>query len=461
MAIFVLATLGLSLAYALFQRAGVTSDWNWTIGGVGATSVIFFAERLRRRRPGMSLPPTAIALLAGLLALAALAMIPLPASLIAILSPARYQLFLAAQPVLGPLPNFATLSLVPLTSLQYLLTLAALVYAFVLLRDVSARLRATSWAWSPIWPLLILAAAEAALGIYQAYAEGGEGFSRGTYANRDHFAGFLELVLPIAVFYPIAILTRERQRYESPAAPGIFASILFGIAALILVAIVHSLSRMAFIASLSSLLFTAILALHLKTSHVDPPLKVTIWRRWLPIGLVAIVVVLGFVFLPTDPLIARFADLAMTDDISADTRAQIWSDSRGIVSAFPLFGVGLGGYESALYRFKTVAPMFTVDFAHNDYLQVLTEMGIIGFSIGLALLLMVLWSALRGAIYARDSDDRLLQIACLGSLVAILLHSFVDFNMYVPANALAVAWIAGTASIGLTKVPKRSREIAA
>jgi len=457
MALFILAALGLSLAYALFQRAGVTPDWNWAVSGVGGTSAVFFAQRLRRRRPGMALPHSVVALLSGLIVLAGLSITPLPSSLIAALSPARYQLLLDAQPVLGPLPGFATLSLVPLTGVQYLLTLSAIIYVFVLLRDVSLQLRATSWAWAPVWPLLILAAALAVLGLYQAYAEGGDGFATGTHANRDHFAGFLELVLPIAVFYPIAILTRERQRYESPAGPAIRASILFAIAALILTAIVHSLSRMAFLAALASLAVCAILALNLRTSHVDAPIKVTVWCRWLPIALVAAIVVLGFIFLPTDPLIARFADLAMTEDISADTRAQIWNDSKGIVQSFPLFGVGLGGYETALYRFKTVAPMNTVDYAHNDYLQVLTEMGVLGFSVGLALLLIVLWSTLRSAVYARDTDDRLMQIACLGSLVAILLHSFVDFNMYVPANAFTVAWIAGVASIGLARVPKRSR----
>ena len=87
----------------------------------------------------------------------------------------------------------------------------------------------------------------------------------------------------------------------------------------------------------------------------------------------------------------------MTEDISADTRAQIWSDSRGIVSAFPLFGVGLGGYESALYRFKTVAPMHTVDFAHNDYLQVLTEMGIIGRSVVVGMPVVDFEQSQRGA----------------------------------------------------------------
>ena len=458
MSAFILIALGLSLGYALFERAGVTADWNWTLCVVGCVSALFYGNRLRRRRRALTLSTPTLVVLGSLLALAALAIVPLPTSLIATLSPSRYQLLQDASPILGVLPSYATLSLVPLASLQYLLTLGAVILTFVLLHDVSIQLREASWGWSPVWPLLALAAAQAALGIYQAYAEGGDGYAHGTFANRDHFAGFLELVLPIALFYAFAILGRERQRYESPAAPAISACLLFGIAGLLLVAIVHSLSRMAFLATLAALSFAALVALYLRTSSHEPLVKVTPWRRWLPAGLIALVAALGFVFLPTDSLIARFADLAMTEDISADTRAQIWSDSVGIVKAFPLVGVGLGGYESALYRFKTVAPMYTVDYAHNDYLQVLVEMGVAGFALGLVLLLMVLWSAFRGAFYARDNDHRLLQIGVLGGLTAIALHSFVDFNMYVPANALVVAWISGIASAHLTRPPKRQLE---
>ena len=207
---------------------------------------------------------------------------------------------------------------------------------------------------------------------------------------------------------------------------------------------------MGFLATLTSLFVAGALSLSLRQSVINPPIKVVAWRKWIPVAAVAIIVVLSFIFLPTDPLIARFSDLAKTESISADTRARIWADTVGLVKAYPIFGCGLGGYESAFMRYKTVAPMSTVDYAHNDYLQVMAEMGFVGFAIGITLALRVLYAAARTAFYARSADERYLAIASLSSLIAILLHSMVDFNMYVPANAFAVAWIAGIASTRLS-----------
>jgi hypothetical protein len=68
------------------------------------------------------------------------------------------------------------------------------------------------------------------------------------------------------------------------------------------------------------------------------------------------VILLGFVYLPSDPLAKRFADLAATQEISADTRAQIWRDTSGLIRAYPLFGCGLGGYALCFLKYKTVAP---------------------------------------------------------------------------------------------------------
>jgi O-antigen ligase len=58
---------------------------------------------------------------------------------------------------------------------------------------------------------------------------------------------------------------------------------------------------------------------------------------------VALIVVAGFILLPTDPLIARFSDFARTEDISADTRAQIWRDTMGMIKSYLWFGCGWGG----------------------------------------------------------------------------------------------------------------------
>lgn len=445
MPVLTLVILAFSCAFAAFQSAGVTPDWNWSLCGIGIACGLYFAVTNRTSPPVLNRWTSA--LLIALVAIASLQVIPFPLRLVAILSPARAELARASAIALGSPPQWITLSVVPQTTFGYILTLAAYALVFAALREIALAFRNRAHCWAPIWPLLVIAAAEGVLGIAQTYAENGEGFARGTYVNRDHYAGLLELVLPFALFYPIAILYRDRNSRESHLGPAIKACCVLALGIVILVAVIFSESRMAFLASLASLFVGAALALGVRFERA---LKTSVWWKWLAIGLVGLIVALAFISLPTDALLARFAELANTPNILADTRAQIWRESLGLVKAYPVFGCGLGGYESAFLRFKTVAPMNTVDFAHNDYLQVLSEMGIIGFAVGLLLLLQVLRSALRGAIDAHSLDERLMSVACIASLTAILLHSLVDFNMYVPVNGLAVAWISGIAAVRLS-----------
>jgi O-antigen ligase len=153
--------------------------------------------------------------------------------------------------------------------------------------------------------------------------------------------------------------------------------------------------------------------------------------------------VLAFVFLPTDQLIGRFATIATTQEPSEDTRKQIWQETLPLVAAYPITGCGLGAYESCFLEYKKVAPGYTVDYAHNDYLQVMSEFGIPASAMILTVTLLAFGTALRGT--SAGNSDRYLAIACTGALSAILLHSFVDFNLYIPANGMLAAWVAGLA----------------
>ena len=150
----------------------------------------------------------------------------------------------------------------------------------------------------------------------------------------------------------------------------------------------------------------------------------------------------GFVFLPPDKLIARFAQLVSTDP-TGEGRAQLWAETIPLIKAYPVFGCGLGGYETAFMRFKVSEPLVTDDFAHNDYLQLLAELGLVGFAIGAALAFSAVRTAVRKAVGSRDPEARYFAVACAGALAAILVHSLADFNLYIPANAMLLAWIAG------------------
>ena len=439
-----LALITAALANGLFQLVGPSLGWNWSLVLIGAAALVHFL--VHRNSSNSLLDRWSAALLAAVFLFTGLSLIPLPKAMVQFLSPERIALLRATEFVLGPAPSATTLSIVPSATLQYFLTLLGYLLVFLMIRELARRNADLRRPWLIVWPLLVVGALEGALGFYQSYAEGGQGYASGTYINRDHYSGLLELILPFAIFYALSIYQRGNSRDGSPAGPALQACLVLVFGALMLIGIIHSLSRMGFLATLASTFIGGSIAMTLRDRKVIAPVKVTLWQTWLPIAVCSIIAVIGFIFLPTDQLIGRFSDLAKTDDINADTRAVIWRESAGLVKDYPLFGSGLGTYESAYMKYKHVGPMFTIDYAHNDYLQVLVEIGIIGFLAGLVFLGRVFYGAARDTVYARSQEERYLAIACVTALIAILLHSFVDFNLYRSANAMIVAWIAGVAS---------------
>jgi O-antigen ligase len=307
-------------------------------------------------------------------------------------------------------------------TLQHLFRVLGYVAVFVMVRDVARR--APEKKWVCVAPIVGVALLEAGLGLVQGYLGGPETSVRGTYVNRNHFAGLLEMCLPFPVMYAMAYLEKSRKRFESPAGPALVACGALTVAAVILLGAVLSLSRMGFLATLFALLVTGLMVVR---------------KRWIGVGLVAVLGVAGVAVLPTNALLLRFGDLAATEDISGDTRAQIWHDTWGLIGSYPLTGAGLGTFESAFLRQQRVAPMNTIDYAHNDYMQVMAELGIPGLLLMLAMAGRLVW------VLGRARADRWLAIACMGSLAAIGLHSFVDYNLYIPANAMVLAWVAAVA----------------
>lgn len=274
---------------------------------------------------------------------------------------------------------------------------------------------------------------EALLGLAQRYSAGNP-LAQGTYVNRNHFAGLLEMALPFAVMGAVALWYQHDPDEERGVVQTLKACGLLIVATASLAAIVHSLSRMGFLAALVALLVAGMMWFSMSSTSK---------RRRLLAGVVGVLVVLGFLFLPTDPLLHRFADLASTDEISANTRVEIWRESWQLVETYPWLGVGLGAYESSFSSYKTVAPLNLVDFAHNDYLQYLAELGVIGFALLGFLAVRTVIQAIRMGSVAEDLDERCFGIASTASLAAIALHSFVDFNLYVPAHMMMIGWIAG------------------
>jgi O-antigen ligase len=175
--------------------------------------------------------------------------------------------------------------------------------------------------------------------------------------------------------------------------------------------------------------------------------------------MVAVLVLAGFVFLPPERLVRRFAEFVSTDGLTGQGRADLWAETIPLIRTYPIFGCGLGGYETAFSRFKISGVLVTDDFVHNDYFQLLAELGLVGFVIGAALAFSVVRIALRCARKSSDPEARYFAVACLGALSTIALHSLADFNLYIPSNAMLLAWIAGmTISVELRATKMNVRE---
>jgi len=443
-AVFVLSVLAGVLGYTTFQWGGVvrTGRYQYLLV-LGLLAMLLNLSRSREewsRLPNRVVRWTATLLPAYVL----LQVVPLPVAVLRVLSPARWEAMDALRPV-GMKVSYASLSVFPAGTFQYFLLGCGYMVIFVLV----CTLTWSFWdrCWLVIWPILGIAGLEAGLGIWQYFGGVGEQVRWGTYANHDHYAGFLEMALPLAVMYPMAVLRRTHSKWHSSVTPALVASALWALAVLIFAGIILSFSRMGFIATLFSLFVMGTLVLG------------TAQLRWLTGsrsrwavagGIVAALVLVGFVVLSPETLIRRFAELVSTDRLTSAGRADLWAETIPLIKAYPIFGCGLGGYETAFSRFKISGVLLTDNFAHNDYLQLLAELGLVGFIIGAALAFSVVRTALRGAVKSSDPEDRYWAVACTGALAAIGMHSLADFNLYLPANAMLLAWVAGmTAAVEL------------
>jgi O-antigen ligase len=308
--------------------------------------------------------------------------------------------------------------------------------------------REMAWWWRErIWivlgPVVGVALFESLVGLAQFYflrVAGETGSAAGTYVNRNHFAGLLEMAFPVAVVLAISMWRRNSVEFNESQSTGqaLRIALLLAISACLLTGVVVSQSRMGFLSTLAAAALTMLI---LPLSRAKTEETGGKWRWLVPVALPLAMLIL----LPTRELVLRFADLASTEELSKDDRAAIWHDTVQFIGAYRWTGAGLGAYEHGFYRYKTVAPVNAVDFAHNDYLQIIAELGIPGSMLVWALAGWIVARTLAVVLWRRGARNWEVAVGLFASLVTIGLHSLADFNLYIPANAVAFAWLSGVA----------------
>jgi O-antigen ligase len=246
----------------------------------------------------------------------------------------------------------------------------------------------------------------------------------GPFVNRDHFAGFIELTAPMG----LALIFEGAYRKDKKGLIYLFTLLPIGALAL-------SASRGGIVGFMVALAIVATLS----------------YREWMKKTKAIEVLTLGvlagsfIVWLGASRAIARFRQ-STASGVTTGMRSEIASDAWKIFIDHPWTGSGLGTFETVFPRYASFYDKKTVDHAHNDYLEILSETGITGGLFGFAFIVTLYWQGMRNLRLATDAFDRAFHVGAMGSCTAILVHSLVDFNLHIPANALLFLLLATLAT---------------
>jgi O-antigen ligase len=236
----------------------------------------------------------------------------------------------------------------------------------------------------------------------------------GPFVNSNHFAGFVELVVPLG----LALLLFRARRPEQVTLLLLFT--IVPTAALIL-----SGSR----GGIISLLLELALLAFLSRAH-------QIGTKQL-LSATGIVVLAGTfaLWLGVSTAVEHFERLTH-GGIAQELRVSLYKDTWRIFRNHPLMGTGLGTLVAVYPQYASFYDGRTVDHAHNDYLELLADTGVLGGLCGLVLIGLLLWQSLRGLQSDGVRSARAIRAGAFAACAGLLIHSLVDFNLHIPSNAL-------------------------
>ena len=146
------------------------------------------------------------------------------------------------------------------------------------------------------------------------------------------------------------------------------------------------------------------------------------------------VIVFGAIIIGGESSLTRFAETAASQDFSTN-RTHIWSVTLSIIKNTLPFGAGLGAFGVAYTPYDSLSGIERVEQAHNDYLQVLADAGIVGLLLGAFFIYLLFKTGLRNA-QTSNKFRRGVVVGALAGCFAILVHSLFDFVLHITAVAM-------------------------
>ncbi|MFO7600751.1 MAG: O-antigen ligase family protein [Candidatus Desulfacyla sp.] len=453
--VYTLMALGVLAATALLVVKGLRKDHK--------------ADRYMFRFPKTALDAGFLVLLGFL----ALQITPLPAGVIKLISPEAMVVWEKSWPsaslVGGSAGVEAWLSLAPYPYPVRMSIIRLTVYGLFclgLIRVLNSQKRIQV----AIVLVLIMGCFEALYGLIQAYSgapqvlwfKSGSGRNvAGTYINRNHFAGFMEMGMLLAAAFTAALSERkksssDRERRETFRArladflSGeqllnkriliLFAGVVMGIG------LIFSASRGGIIAAAGGLLCMSLFLVFRKGQRRKGII-------FLALFLIASAYALD---IGVDYVAGRFKSI----DTAMEGRHRYALKAIEMFEDYKVAGVGVGNFKYAYPKYQAAEDKKVfIRFAHNDWAQFLSEAGIAGMVLLLGCLAYYLAKAIRLWRRRNDPFAVCLGIAPVAALTAIGIHSYSDFNLHIPANVLVLVAIMaiGYAALHLERHHRRDR----
>ena len=263
----------------------------------------------------------------------------------------------------------------------------------------------------------------------------------GPFINRHHFAAYMELTiaLPLGLLLSGAVAAERRLLY-------LFAVVIMTLALMLTGSRGGILSLAA-----ETFFLIAVAGLVRRRDRRDDGVaaegsrvRAALLRVGLGFALV-VALILGALSLGGEESLGRLLGTVNSDDPTSG-RVQFWQGTWEVIKHHPVLGVGLGAFSVAYTRYDVLNGTSRLEQAHNDYLQILADAGIVGGALGLAFVL-----ALFAYGFARiNSKDKFRSGVAAGALAgcfAVLVHSFFDFSLHMTSNALLFLVLAALATL--------------
>ncbi|MHA1524577.1 MAG: O-antigen ligase family protein, partial [Alphaproteobacteria bacterium] len=422
-----------------------------------------FSERAAR---------VAIGCVAVAVAIAVIQCVPLPRSVLSVLSPkvlaARVQLEQSA--ILFPRGDseWMPLSIQPGRSVFSACLVAAYAMMFwIVLFNFRRRRENFLLAGGIAGACLALSI----LGIWQFLSPGGARYIHlfwrprymsypfGPFVNRNHFAGYQAMGIPVALAVMACAWRWARRSHRAMAAVRYGAALACTVAVAVMVlAQIMCASRGGWIALSAGIIFL----LGLEAARARGRLRrLGSGAGWLVMILVLALLINGFLFL--DPGIrSMIGEKLQRVSLAAADRVRVWRHFSRVARDFPILGVGIGA-------FRDISPSYTppgarVVFHHpeNELIEIASEMGLFSLAAIIVFVGAVFWQVFKQAFTASEGPERsrystLLLSGCAAGFFAFAVHSLVDFNLRIPSNGLLAISLAA-AALSMASPPIGSRE---